>query len=55
MPHGVEGDGEPAAEEEDKVGGQLETVVNGEGQIVPGRRQTVVVILKSKGRYNFYF
>jgi hypothetical protein len=45
MAHGVEGNGQPAAEEEDEVDGQLVAVVDGEGEIVPGRRQAVVIVL----------
>jgi hypothetical protein len=43
--HGVEGDGQPAAKEEDEVDGQLVAVVDGEGEVVPGRRQAVVIVL----------
>ncbi len=45
MAHGVEGDGQPAAKEEDEVDGQLVAVVDGEGEVVTGRRQAVVIVL----------
>ena len=43
--HGEEGDGEPAAEEEDEVEGELVAVVDGEGQVVPGRGQPMVPVI----------
>ncbi len=43
--HGVEGNGQPAAEEEDGVDGQLVVVVYGQGEVVPRRRQAVVIVL----------
>jgi len=46
---GVEGDSEPAPEEENEVGRELVAVVDGEGKVVSGRRQTVVTVVLSGG------
>ncbi len=55
MAHGVEGNGEPTAEEDDEVESELVAVVDRKRQVVSGRRQPVVIPVLSKWERSSYF